>query len=145
MRSSSPVRPSQPPRRGPATRQLSAILDRRRAENVEALDGWVFPSRISRSGRVADLSHMYEAISRTGGEKFRFHGLRNSFITVTERDLLLPLSLTKRLVDHARPSDLTEGCAADWTIEQLREPAQRIADRIEALTINRPEPASPAA
>ena len=145
MRSSSPVRPSQPPRRGPATRQLSAILDRRRADNGEALDGWVFPSRISLSGRVADLSHMYEAISRTGGEKFRFHGLRNSFITVAEPDLLLPLSLTKRLVNHARPSDVTEGCAADWTIEQLREPAQRIADRIEALTMNRPEPASPPA
>jgi len=29
--------------------------------------------------------------------------------------------------------DITEGYAADWTIEQLREPAQRVADRIEAL------------
>ena len=129
----------------PITRQLAAILERRRPENGEASDGWVFPSRISRSGRVADLSHMYEAISRTGGEKFWFHGLRNCFITVAERDLLLPLSLTKRLVNHARPSDVTEGYAADWTIEQLREPAQRIADRIEALMMNRPEPASPAA
>ena len=88
---------------------------------------------------------MYEAISRTGGEKFWFHGLRNCFITVAERDLLLPLSLTKRLVNHARPSDVTEGYAADWTIAQLREPAQRIADRIEALMMTRPEPASPAA
>ena len=87
---------------------------------------------------------MYEAISRTGGENFWFHGLRNCFITVAERDLLLPLSLTKRLVNHARPSDVTEGYAADWTIAQLREPAQRIADRIEALMMNRPEPASPA-
>ena len=129
----------------PITRQLAAILDRRRAQNGEGSDGWVFPSRISRSGRVADLSHMYEAISRTGGEKFWFHGLRNCFITVAERDLLLPLSLTKRLVNHARPSDVTEGYAADWTIEQLREPAQRIADTIEALMMNRPEPASPAA
>ena len=127
------------------TRQLAAILERRRPENGEASDGWVFPSRISRSGRVADLSHMYEAISRTGGEKFWFHGLRNCFITVAERDLLLPLSLTKRLVNHARPSDVTEGYAADWTIAQLREPAQRIADRIEALMMTRPEPASPAA
>ena len=59
-----------------------------------------------------------------------------AFITVAERDLLLPLSLTKRLVNHARPSDVTEGYAADWTIAQLREPAQRIADRIEALMMN---------
>ena len=55
------------------------------------------------------------------------------FITVAERELMLPSALTKRLVNHARPNDVTEGYAADWTVGQLREPAQRIADRIEAL------------
>ncbi len=60
-------------------------------------------------------------------------GLRNAFITVAERDLMLPRPLTKRLVNHARDDDITEGYAADWTVEQLREPAQRVADRIEAL------------
>ena len=34
---------------------------------------------------------------------------------------------------RAAQRDVTEGYAADWTIGQLREPAQRIADRIEAL------------
>ena len=47
---------------------------------------------------------------------------------------MLPRSLIKRLVNHARPGDVTEGYAADWTVEQLREPAQRIADRIDELT-----------
>jgi len=47
--------------------------------------------------------------------------------------------LTKRLVNHARPNDVTEGYAADWTIAQLREPAQRVADRIEALMSHAPE------
>ena len=28
---------------------------------------------------------------------------------------------------------MTEDYAADWTVRQLREPAQRIADRIEEL------------
>ena len=46
---------------------------------------------------------------------------------------MLPRSLTKRLVNHARSNDITEGYAADWTLGQLREPAQRIADRIEGL------------
>ena len=46
---------------------------------------------------------------------------------------MLQRSLTKRLVNHARPSDVTEGYAADWTVEQLREPAQRMADRIDEL------------
>ena len=46
---------------------------------------------------------------------------------------MLPRPLTKRLVNHARDDDITEGYAADWTVEQLREPAQRVANRIEAL------------
>ena len=46
---------------------------------------------------------------------------------------MLPRPLTKRLVNHARDDDITEGYAADWTVEQLREPAQRVADRIEQL------------
>ena len=66
------------------------------------------------------------------------------FITVAERDLLLPLSLTKRLVNHARPNDVTEGYAADWTIGQLREPAQRIANRIEVLMNDCPAKAATA-
>ena len=66
--------------------------------------------------------------------KFWFHGLRNAFITVAERELMLPRSLTKRLVNHARRRDVTESYAAEWTVEQLREPAQRVADRIDELT-----------
>ena len=46
---------------------------------------------------------------------------------------MLPRPLTKRLVNHACDDDITEGYAADWTVEQLREPAQAIADRIDAL------------
>ena len=40
-------------------------------------------------------------------------------------------------MNHAPANDITESYAADWTIEQLREPAQRIADRIEALMNDR--------
>ena len=60
--------------------------------------------------------------------------MRNAFIAVAERELMLPPSLTKRLVNRARPGDVTEGYAADWTVEQLRDPAQRIADRVDELT-----------
>ena len=42
-------------------------------------------------------------------------------------------SLTKRLVSRARPGDVTESYAAYWTVEQLRESAERIADRIDEL------------
>ena len=126
----------------PLTRQLSAILARRRAENEdlpEDVRAWVFPSLTSASGHVEDPHHLYARITKAGGAKFWFHGFRNCFITVAERELMLPPTLTKRLVNHARPNDVTEGYAADWTVGQLREPAQRIADRINELMDVSPE------
>ena len=117
----------------PITRQLAAILDRRWAESGHLPGGWVFPSASSRTGYFVKLTYFHRRISEAGGAKFWFHGLRNCFITVAERELMLPHALTKRLVNHAPPNDVTEGYAADWTIGQLRGPAQRIADRIEAL------------
>ena len=102
--------------------------------NSEApAEGWVFPSSRSGVGHVAGVGHFRNDISDAGGEKFWFHGLRNAYIPVAQRELMLPRSLTKRLVNHARPSDVTEGYAADWTVKQLREPAQRMADRIDVL------------
>ena len=120
----------------PVTRQLNAILERRRSASEdlpEDVRDWVFPSLTSASGHVEDPHHLYGRITKAGGAKFWFHGLRNCFITVAERELMLPPTLTKRLVNHARPNDVTEGYAADWTIGQLRDPAQRIADRIDGL------------
>ena len=120
----------------PITHQLRTILVRRQADCTtfpEHLGAWVFPSLTSASGHVEELQKHHEQITGAGGVKFWFHGLRNAFISVAERELMLPRSLTKRLVNHARPTDVTEGYAADWTVEQLREPAQRVADRIDAL------------
>ena len=88
------------------------------------------------------LQQLNARIGEGGGAKFWFHALRNCFITVADRELMLPTSLTKRLVNHARPQDVTEGYASDWTREQLRDGAQRIADRIDELIqggIARPE------
>ena len=122
----------------PITRQLAVILQRRQAGAADLPAGvrdWVFPSRTSATGHVEDPHHLYARISKAGGTKFWFHGLRNCFITVAERELMLHPSLTKRLVNHARPNDVTEGYAADWTVAQLREPAQKIADRIQALAV----------
>ena len=107
----------------PITRQLGTVFERRSADcgdGEKPPSGWVFPSRTSKSGHVLDVQRFHAGIGRAGGTKFWFHGLRNSFISVAERELLLPRSLTKRLVNHARSDDVTEGYAADWTVEQLR-------------------------
>ena len=116
----------------PITRQLAAIFERRRAD-CEDPEGWVFPSTMSRPGHLRGIHQYYVDIGRAAGTKFWFHGLRNVFITVAERELMLSRSLTKRLVNHARDDDITEGYAADWTVEQLREPAQHVADRVDQL------------
>ena len=82
----------------------------------------MFPSPSSASGHVEELQALYTRIERAGGAKFWFHAF--CFITVAERELMLPRSLTRRLVNHARPGDVTEGYAADWTVGQFREPAR---------------------
>ena len=122
----------------PLTRQLGAILERRLAERErfpEDRRGWVFPSANAkaRTGHIEGMQHLNARIGEAGGARFWFHALRNCFITVADRELMLPTSLTKRLVNHARPQDVTEGYAADWTMAQLRDAAQRVADRIDEL------------
>ena len=114
----------------PITDQLAAVFERCRARaeiSGEPESGWLFPSPKSASGHLEDVFKFYAPIGKVAGNKFWYHGLRNGFITVAERELLLLRSLTKRLVNHARGSDVTEGYAADWTVEQLREPVQRVA------------------
>ncbi len=120
----------------PLTRQLTEILDGRRAARgafPEKSRAWVFPSEISRTGHLEGMQHLNARIGEAGGARFWFHALRNCFITVADRELMLPTSLTKRLVNHARPQDVTEGYAADWTMDQLRDAAQKVADRIDEL------------
>ena len=79
------------------------------------------------------MQHLNARICEAGGARFWFHALRKCFITVAGDELELPGNLTRRLVNSARPRDVTGGHAADWTMEQLRQGAQRIADRIDEL------------
>ena len=114
----------------PLTRQLAAIFERRREAGAHG--PWVFPGR-SRHRPYGHVHLWYRRISEAGGAKFWFHACRNCFITVAIRDLMLGDALVKRLVNHAPSHDVTDGYVAPWSLEQLREPAQRIADRIDAL------------
>ena len=124
----------------PVTIQLAAILDRRDAANdppASSDRAWVFPSPTSRSGRLQDTHHLYKRISDAGGAKFWFQGMRNCYLAVAERDLLLPSSLTSRLLTRAPIGGIAAGHPEDWTIKQLRQPTQRIADRIQLLADNK--------
>ena len=116
----------------PITRQLAAVFERRRQGNET---DWVFPNNRTKSGHFEGIHHIYPTISKAAETKFWFHALRNNFITIAEREIGLATSLTKRLVNHARPQDVTEGYAADWTSEQLLRGAQAVADRIDELMV----------
>ena len=128
----------------PITRQVAVILERRRdaaRRKTPAARGWVFPGPLRRRP-YRHVNGWYRHISERGGARFWFHACRNCFITVAVRDLMLPDSLVKRLVNHAPSRDVTEGYAAEWTLEQLHQASQRIADRIEWLAMGdseRPE------
>ena len=120
----------------PFTTQLAGILDRRHAEcgrSQPGQRGWVFPSPTSASGHLRETKHLYGRISEAGGAKFWFQGMRNCYLAVAERELLLPSSLTSRLLNRAPIGGIAAGHPKDWTLEQLREPAQRVADRIDDL------------
>ena len=121
----------------PVTRQVRGVLKRcREAPGVE--HGWVFPGPAGR-GPYANAGRWYARISEHAGSKFWFHACRNAFIMVAVRDLMLPESLVKRLVNHAPSHDVTEEYAAEWTHEELCEASQRIADRVEALAFAEPQ------
>ena len=73
-------------------------------------DRWVLPAQgnatplmsaspAEHSHQVSNWRHLSSRIGMAGGAIFWFRGLRNCFITVAERELLLPPSLTKRLGD----------------------------------------------
>ena len=120
----------------PVTTQLAAILATRHSECGTPEPGqraWVFPSPTSAAGHLKETKHLYARISEAGGAKFWFQGMRNCYLAVAERDLLLPSSLTSRLLNRAPIGGIAVGHPGDWTSEQLRGPAQRISDRIEEL------------
>ena len=118
----------------PVTRQLAAIFDRRHAASEEPADGlgaWVFPSPTRATGYLRDPHHLYKRIGKAGGAKFWFQGMRNCYLAVAERDLLLPSSLTSRLLNRSLIGGIAAGHPDDWTIEQLRgaRTANRRPDR----------------
>ena len=117
----------------PVTRQVAALLARR-WESQPSESRWVFASPASPDEPLRRPRNYHRAIAHHGGKPFWFHALRNCFVTVAAHDLKLPESLVKRLVNHQTGGDVTQDYATQWTLDQLREPAQRIADRIDALT-----------
>lgn len=92
--------------------------------------GWVFPAN-ARSGHIEEPRSATDAISAATGIRVSAHDLRRTFITVAESADISPIAL-KALVNHALGNDVTSGYV-QITTERLREPAQRVCDRMKEL------------
>ena len=120
----------------PLSRQTGAILERRLAGRVlHRRHGgvWVFPSEASPSGRLHRLQHLNGRIGEAGGTRFWFDALRSNFIAVAGDELGLPGDLARQLAGGGRLQNAIGSHVAEWPMDELRDAAQLIADRIDRL------------
>jgi integrase len=91
---------------------------------------WVFPS-ISASGHIEEPKFPLKLVADATGIHVSAHDLRRTYITAAESTDMSVLAL-KALVNHSLGKDVTEGYV-QMNAERLREPAQRVADRLKKL------------
>lgn len=125
IRDTKNIRHSGVPHVIPMSTQLFNILELR-FQNKQAGDDWVFSGK---DGKPANgyWKHVLKLQKITGIE-FSIHDLRRTFATTAE-SLDLPYYVLKRLLNHKMTSDVTAGYIIT-SIDRLREPVQRIADRM---------------
>jgi len=97
------------------------------ARRTIGADKWVFPSA-SASGHVKEPRFFLDAT----GFDVTVHDLRRTFVTVAEGCDLSHYAL-KALVNHALADDDVTSGYIQMTPERLREPAQKVCDRLMQL------------
>jgi integrase len=91
---------------------------------------WVFPSH-GKSGHIEEPKFPLQQIAKATGVAVSAHDLRRTFITAAESCDISVMAL-KALVNHSLGSDVTGGYV-QMTAERLREPAQKVCDKIKSL------------
>lgn len=91
---------------------------------------FVFPA-ISESGHIEEPRFALDQAAAAIGIKVTVHDLRRTFITIAESCDISPYAL-KGLVNHSMGSDITGGYVIAGP-ERLREPMQKVADRLKEL------------
>ncbi len=91
---------------------------------------FVFPSD-SKSGHLSEPKFPLGQVAKATGISVSAHDLRRTYVTVAEGTDISPLAL-KALLNHSLGSDVTSGYVI-VTAERLREPAQRVCDRLKKL------------
>lgn len=111
----------------PMSDLVSDLLVARRAIGKSE---YIFPAN-SKSKHVEDFKGTFDEIEKATGIKVSPHDLRRGFLTVAESLDISPLAL-KALVNHAPGRDVTSSYVV-LSQERLREPAQRIANKMREL------------
>lgn len=103
------------------------LLVARRAIGKET---FVFPSA-SKSGHIAEPKFPLAQVREATGIRISAHDLRRTYITAAESADISPIAL-RALVNHSLGGDVTSGYI-QMSAERLREPAQKVADKIKQL------------
>lgn len=118
----------------PMSEQLYRVLLKRRAVGYE--NEYIFPGKHP-SPFLTNPDNYKRDIIALSGIKFCPHDLRRTFITIAE-SLDIPHYSLKALLNHSMGNDVTGGYI-QITPERLREPMQKIADKItELVTVSMP-------
>jgi integrase len=91
---------------------------------------YVFPSN-SKAGFIADPGHPLERIAATCGLKVSVHDMRRTYASTAGATPDITLAQLKNLLNHSS-GDVTEGYQV-FAVNELRGPAQLIADRMKEL------------
>jgi integrase len=113
----------------PMTDFVRGLLVARQAIGRDA-SGFVFPAN-SRSGHIEEPRFALRLVREASNITVTPHDLRRTYVTVAENTDISALAL-KALVNHSLGDDVTAGYV-QMTVERLRGPAQRVADRLTEL------------
>jgi integrase len=91
---------------------------------------FVFPAD-SKSGHIEEPAFPLDQVAAATGTRVSPHDLQRTFVTAAESADISPLALSA-LVNHSPGRDVTSGYVV-MTAERLREPSQRVADRLKSL------------
>lgn len=100
------------------------------ARRAVGLTEFVFHS-MSRSGHIEMPRHYLTQVFKATGIQVTVHDLRRTFATTAEASDISQTAL-KALINHGIGSDVTSGYIQIVT-ERLREPAQKVTDRLREL------------
>jgi integrase len=107
------------------------VLDLLVARRALGDDGPFVFGADSKSGHLEEPKFPLQRVAAAIGVAVSAHDLRRTFITVAEGTDISGIAL-KALVNHSLGKDVTSGYI-QMTVDRLREPAQRVCDRLKAL------------